>query len=489
MCVRFTNTSDVNPQAARHAIDQIESAIRIAPERYQRIVSTLVTKRASSSVTPSETIRSAPAVSSPTQALPSGIVTSAVNENGNNWKRWAVVAGILAAIVAVIYFADYLYDLDQHIYGYAAYQRADCHTALSYMNRVSTASLFGGIGSVSNIVQTNATDVAEQCKTLAAAQVALAAGDPASALGRLLSIERASIPSFLISEADKLVQSLVLTTLPSALATYETCQQVDEIGVTAFFESNPNAIPEFLFGCGRAYDSNNHQSQAFDTYVGALADYPDSAVAVQIEQILLESNLSCGRSEILIGNDVIAARESFMGKLYLACGKTYEDAKDYENALRVYREFMGRFEEHPQLEDVRDGLARSLFQYALSLGAPEIPEPGRSGSTKSGQTVVVIQNDSPESMRISFSGPDTLIEDLGSCIGCRVFRMVDEPYCQELGPVGTYTLAPGTYNVVVEATSDDDVIPFVGTWVLEDGAEYSHCFYITRGPVNAGATP
>jgi hypothetical protein len=121
---------------------------------------------------------------------------------------------------------------------------------------------------------------------------------------------------------------------------------------------------------------------------------------------------------------------------------------------------------------------------AQALGAGEIPAPERSGSTGSEATAVIIQNDSPEPLRIVFSGPESRVEELEACDTCTNYTGVGPLYCPELGPIGTYTLAPGAYDVVVESIGDDGTTPWTGAWELVTGDEYYSCFFVvtTFGP-------
>jgi hypothetical protein len=121
---------------------------------------------------------------------------------------------------------------------------------------------------------------------------------------------------------------------------------------------------------------------------------------------------------------------------------------------------------------------------AKASGAGEIAAPERSGSTDSASTLVVIQNDSPERLRLVFSGPEARIEELETCGACARYSLVGPAFCPEKGPIGRYTLQPGEYEVLVEAISDEGVTPFTGTWPLGEGGEYYTCFFIvtTLGP-------
>ena len=69
---------------------------------------------------------------------------------------------------------------------------------------------------------------------------------------------------------------------------------------------------------------------------------------------------------------------------------------------------------------------------------------------------------------------------MNACPACEDFFGVGPAECPDKGPVQSYSLKPGVYEVVVEASSDSGVIPFTGTWELISGDEYSSCFYIVE---------
>lgn len=311
----------------------------------------------------------------------------------------------------------------------------------------------------------------------------MVAGEFADALAEFLTSRTHRLPQFLQDAAQHSIQSIVTSVHPGALASVESCQQAEKASAAELFRANTGAVPVYLLGCAEAYAGAGYDQLAFDTNVIILQEYPASQEADAAASSVLESERACDHRTSFLETSAIAEREPFMGELYLACGKQLEDDKDFEAAVVLYQEFTDHYEEHAALEEIKMGLARSLFMYALSLGAPEIPEPTRSGTTRAGETTVVIQNDSPESMRISFSGPDARIEELAACNGCRKFKSGEATECQDLGPAGTYTLTPGIYNVVVESVSDRSVMPFIGTWDLESGNEYSHCFFIVLSRV------
>jgi hypothetical protein len=150
----------------------------------------------------------------------------------------------------------------------------------------------------------------------------------------------------------------------------------------------------------------------------------------------------------------------------------------------MYELFLGNYPEHPSAPDVEAALARLIVAQARSTGAGEIPAPAASGTTGNEFAEVIIQNDSPDRIRIVFSGPEARVEELEACDTCRNFTVLEPTFCPEIGPIGRYTLTGGSYDVVVESISDKGITPWIGSWELRSGDEYYNCFYIvtTFGP-------
>jgi len=237
------------------------------------------------------------------------------------------------------------------------------------------------------------------------------------------------------------------------------------------------------------------RSAALIAYADFVSDYSSSVLAEaarnrsaslfeQAKPSALASQESCQKIDILLEEDLIPQRDVNLPLFYLACGQAYEDAGDWANAVTMYESFLAEYPSHSLASDVEAALARSIVAQAKAAGAGEIPAPSLSGSTGSGFTEVVIQNDSPERLRIVFSGPESRVEELGACSSCQTYFGIGPLFCPEQGPIGRYTLKPGQYDVVVESISDTGVTPWIGDWSLVSGDEYYSCFFIvtTFGP-------
>lgn len=241
-----------------------------------------------------------------------------------------------------------------------------------------------------------------------------------------------------------------------------------------------------------AADELDRQGQLGDALVAysTMAEkYPSSPlqpVALERAQAIgaesapadLASAGSCGSVDSLLDQGLVAADAATLPALLYACGQLYEADEAFGDALIFYDRVLDQFPDHSLAGEVEQALARAAIGEANALGAGGLPAPQAVGSgSAGGQVTVVIRNDSPEGLRLVFSGPEVRVEELGPCESCEEFTSGGPSGCPEQGPVGEYLLAPGDYDVVVKALSGS-VTPFRGSWTLESGQEYNSCFYL-----------
>ena len=183
--------------------------------------------------------------------------------------------------------------------------------------------------------------------------------------------------------------------------------------------------------------------------------------------------------------NLIPQPDTNLPPLYFACAEKYTSLRDYNKATPMYESFLDQYPNHSLASQVKAAWAKSLVAQANDEGAGSLPAPELSGSTDGGPPVVTIQNDSPEPMRIVFSGPEGRIEELEECSSCQKYVGKGPESCPNQGPVGRYTLQPGEYDVVVKSTANKRVKPFKGSWTMNSGSTYSNCFYIITNPLEA----
>lgn len=194
---------------------------------------------------------------------------------------------------------------------------------------------------------------------------------------------------------------------------------------------------------------------------------------------------TCQRLEVIKTKDLVANNSDKLPQIYQACGDLFASSKNLPQAIAVYEKFLDQFPNHPLGAVVKQSYAKAIVKDAKAQGGGTISSPGQVGYTADGSTVVSIRNDSTEAMRIVFSGPTPRVEELAPCKDCQEFTAATLPKtCPNKGPEGTYTVQAGTYEVMVKSVGDRVVKPFTGSWTLDGGSEYSHCFYIVRDPLH-----
>ncbi|HLP87943.1 MAG TPA: tetratricopeptide repeat protein [Nostocaceae cyanobacterium] len=232
---------------------------------------------------------------------------------------------------------------------------------------------------------------------------------------------------------------------------------------------------------------------AFTIYANFVTTYPKSPLIKEVAKstpaLLTKADFktlaqptSCKQLKGITDSKILPEPEKNLPLLYQNCGQLFESKKQYSQAVVIYEDFLTKFPKHPLLPSIKASFAKSLVAEAKQTGAGNIPRPQSAGFSGSGSTVVEIRNESPEKMRIVFSGPQPRFEELEGCTNCQKFVNVGPRSCPNKGPVGRYTLTPGNYEVVVKSIGQGRVRPFTGQWSLSSGTEYKNCFFIVQRP-------
>ncbi len=270
----------------------------------------------------------------------------------------------------------------------------------------------------------------------------------------------------------------------SLFANPVACKEVDSLKKNNTIANRRDFIPTLYYSCGQAYENDRDWGNAILMYESLLTEYPNHSLSGQTEASLFVNPVACEEIDSLKKNNTIANRRDFIPTLYYNCGQAYENDRDWGNAILMYENFLADYPSHSLASDAEAALARSIVAQAKAAGAGQIPAPESSGSTGSELTEVIIQNDSPNRLRIVFSGPESHVEELGACSSCTSYIGDGPLFCPEKGPIGRYTLDAGQYDVVVESISGSGTTPWTGTWDLVSGDEYFNCFFVvtTFGP-------
>lgn len=384
--------------------------------------------------------------------------------------------GLLVLLVLVIlgYSAvRNLLDWNGYTRGHQAYQQADCAQAIEYFDSVINGWRLADMGQF----VARAEQQKSECVPFQAAVDKQQGGEYGAALLAYMGFMDEYQAGVLVETARSRIAAMFGSIEPSSLASQDTCAVIDTLLGKNLVLQTDAYLPPFYLACGRVYDSVESWESSSAMYKALLTDYPAHSLAAEAERSLIANPFSCEETEAL-KNSVIAQRNDFMPTLYYQCGRTSEKNADWVNAIAAYEKFLAEYPNHALATDVETALARSIVTQSQANSAGEIPAPERSGTTGSQLTEVVIQNDSPERLRIVFSGPEARVEELEACPTCMKYTGTGPLYCPELGPIGRYTLMPGQYDVVVQAISDSGVTPWTGKWDLSTGDEYSQCFYI-----------
>ncbi len=240
-------------------------------------------------------------------------------------------------------------------------------------------------------------------------------------------------------------------------------------------ESN---TPLFEYLCSKYMIEIGEADPAIDFLSSIFSKYPDSPQADQIKDAFARDTTYCGMANELDQLSLFKQDPNELTNLYLNCGENYVDAEEFTLAADLYQSFIEKYPDHPRVEEIKFLLPDLLIKAAKTGSTGTIERPDASGWAPAGVSRVVIQNDSPHTLRLVFSGPDARIEELPACDECSDYTGIGPMYCPEKGPIGSYDLTPGTFEVMVEALDDSGIDPFTGTWELEDSKEFYSCFFV-----------
>lgn len=312
----------------------------------------------------------------------------------------------------------------------------------------------------------------------------------------------------------------------AALAAYEageckSAAEFQELRDSTFFESEPSAqeLSDFEVAAQSCEDyQNGVNSQNQGTYAIALGFYRSALSSPEVpaafttvvggqiaslvqqaeaEQLVNEVNCFETVSEQVAttangesisqpvvnraGYDELARRnliaEEYVPGLTHACGQFAMGQQNYEQASRLFTDFLQSYPEHELAGEAESGLANATVELANAANAPQISQPEAIPGSTVGVATISIQNASPEGIRMTFVGTETRIEQLDACENCTTYSGDGPEECPSEGTSATYTLQPGEYQVVVESIGEF-VTPYRGTWDLQGGFEYPQCFFI-----------
>lgn len=152
-----------------------------------------------------------------------------------------------------------LYNLNQ---GHQAYQRADCTTAIKHFD-----PMLKGWRAI-NMEQKRAVAQQEQqeCLAFKVAVDQQKAGDFSAALLTYNNFINDYSNSILVEASRQQVESIFETVQPSALASYESCNNIGNLLKNSLIPSPDKNLPRFHLACGQVYQTENLYLEAIDQF-------------------------------------------------------------------------------------------------------------------------------------------------------------------------------------------------------------------------------
>ncbi|GAA2416239.1 hypothetical protein GCM10010420_52990 [Streptomyces glaucosporus] len=264
-----------------------------------------------------------------------------------------------------------------------------------------------------------------------------------------------------------------------------------------------------LYECG-AEELGDGDDGAWEKFGDLLADFPgspqaqkvDSAVAATIDEAAegLKGDDPCSAVERLraIGTGVAGLPGEEAGladALDENAGRADRSARSGAYACGVDRYRDGRFDEAIEtLNDFVDthkrdrNRARAQKIVIAAEIAQEIPEAGRRLPTTAsgGSIAVTVKNDSPEKIRILYTGPVTGSFTLPACDDCSTYPSAltaGSQACKDSGknyPQRTVHLPAGTTYFLHKPMGGSGASPATDTVELDHGYIYTECAYTTQ---------
>lgn len=268
------------------------------------------------------------------------------------------------------------------------------------------------------------------------------------------------------------------TALAYLAASSLTCTELDVVATLPGVAAGPDTLAGLLLGCVSSAADREDGAGAAQARAAFVARFPDRPEAATLQADLLGDLAACAYADVVLTDVVRTTRPEFAANFLFGCGQLSEAAGNPAGAAAFFDRFLSQFPDEARAAEANSALARTLIASAKSQGAGELPPPSATGRAKRGTVDVIVQNASPDTLRIAVNGPQARVESLPPCTECTTYAVAGPVNCPENLPSLTLQLTPGTYDVLVESTDGSAVTPFVGSWDLVSGTRYESCFFI-----------
>jgi tetratricopeptide (TPR) repeat protein len=412
-------------------------------------------------------------------------------ENPNFNRNVIIVVAAILFLAATNFLVRTLIDSLHYDAGLQAYVDFDCKTAMSHFDKVIQSKRnndFGGLKAMALVRW-------EDCELFQPGVAAQQAGKPNMAISAYLYyIDRTATGQF-SNLSQNLIINILSTSTLEELISGGVCLELGNVAGARIFPPDDPVLPFIIMQCGNSYRNDQDFQSAITIYQFIPEYYQDKDLIANARNEVFNTRFiqaqfleKAGKlEEALEIYEMLLEIRPTSGKLHHAIATvffkqatTHAQNGNHGKAITLYERIKNEFPDVDFIKQVEEELARSLVADARSSGARNLTPPEKSGNSKAGTTSINIRNDTPHTLRIVFSGPDTLIEELEACTDCQVYTAGSLQLCPGKGPLDRFTFTPGEYDVLVESLTDSSVIPWTGTWNLANGAEYSDCYVIER---------
>lgn len=388
---------------------------------------------------------------------------------------WIVIVGFLI-IGLIISSIRYFQDKSGYKKAHAAYLEGNCVEAIKTIDDFT--SKFRPFDFAKVVDDANAEK--QECQQFQSAQE-LQDGNKISEAFLAYDKFTTSYPkSPMTSTVQDNIKSLFSSSSLPGLASTEICAGIDKFIGSGMIAEPDQYVPKLLIACSDYYSGMGEVDTSLGFLVQLLDKYKDSPSASMVRRNLHQYPVACLSYESLKQQGIIPTDDNALAQYLYDCAEYSYSTGDFFNAASMYESLIFEFPDHSLAAQVEKNYADAMIKVAIAKGAGKIPQPDPSGFTSAGNTIVEIQNDSPERLKLVFSGPVARIEYLDACSTCIEYSIISPTFCPEKGPIGKYTLPSGDYQVLVEAASVSDVTSYVSTWTMESGRQFYSCFYIVK---------
>jgi hypothetical protein len=160
----------------------------------------------------------------------------------------------------------------------------------------------------------------------------------------------------------------------------------------------------------------------------------------------------------------------------LRCARAAYRNRRYQEAIRNLRRLLRNYPEARSAAAGRVLLIDARVAAIKRGGTGRLPSPSPSGTSGTSSATLVVANDSDEVLELLLSGPGSQRLVIPACGNCRSY-VTTPSSCATNVPSRTTRILPGRYDVVAQAIGGR-VRPFSGSWAIQSGYRYRHCFFI-----------